>query len=87
MTPRMAGHTSQPGQSVTSRVLAILDSFDLAHPRLSLSEISRRSGLPLATTHRLVGELVAWRGLCRCDDGHYEIGRRLWEVGQLRRHP
>jgi DNA-binding IclR family transcriptional regulator len=79
----MAGHTSQPGQSVTSRVLAILDSFDVTHPRLSLSEISRRAGLPLATTHRLVGELAAWRGLCRGDDGHYEIGRRLWEVGLL----
>jgi DNA-binding IclR family transcriptional regulator len=79
----MAGRTSQPGQSVTSRVLAILDAFDIAHPRLSLSEISRRCGLPLATTHRLVGELAAWRGLYRCDDGHYEIGLRLWEVGLL----
>jgi DNA-binding IclR family transcriptional regulator len=79
----MAGHTSQPGQSVTSRVLAILDTFDLTHPQLSLSEISRRSGLPLATTHRLVHELVAWRGLRRRDDGHYEVGLRLWEVGLL----
>ncbi|MEJ3742686.1 IclR family transcriptional regulator [Actinomycetes bacterium KLBMP 9797] len=79
----MAGRTSQPGQSVTSRLLAILDSFDIAHPRLSLTEISRRAGLPLATTHRLIGELVAWRGLYRSDDGHYEIGLRLWEVGLL----
>lgn len=79
----MAGRTNQPGQSVTSRVLAILDTFDIAHPRLSLSEISRRSGLPLATTHRLVHGLVAWRGLRRCDDGHYEVGLRLWEVGLL----
>lgn len=79
----MAGRTNRPGQSVTSRVLAILGAFDIAHPRLSLSEISRRSGLPLATTHRLIGELVAWRGLNRCDDGAYEIGLRLWEVGLL----
>lgn len=79
----MAGHTSQPGRSVTSRVLAILGAFDLAHPRLSLSEISRRSGLPLPTTHRLVNEIVAWRGLRRCADGPYEIGLRLWEIGLL----
>lgn len=79
----MAGRTSQPGQSVTSRVLAILSAFDISHPRLSLSEISRRSGLPLATTHRLVGELVAWRALTRGDDGQYEIGLRLWEIGLL----
>lgn len=79
----MPGRTSQPGRSVTSRVLAILDAFDSAHPRLSLSEISRRAGLSLATTHRLVNELVAWRGLHRCQDGHYEVGIRLWEVGLL----
>ncbi len=79
----MAGRTSQPGQSVTSRVLAILDAFDISHPRLSLSEISRRSGLPLATAHRLVNELVTWRGLHRCDDSRYEVGVRLWEVGLL----
>jgi DNA-binding IclR family transcriptional regulator len=79
----MAGRTSHPGQSVTSRVLAILAAFDLAHPRLSLSEISRRADLPLATAHRLVNELIAWQGLRRCEDGRYEIGLRLWEVGLL----
>jgi DNA-binding IclR family transcriptional regulator len=79
----MAGRSSQPGQSVTSRVLAILDTFDIDHPHQSLSEISRRSGLPLATAHRLVNELVAWRGLRRGDGGHYEVGLRLWEVGLL----
>jgi len=79
----LAGGNGQVGQSVTSRVLAILDTFDIAHPRLSLSEISRRSNLPLATTHRLVNELAAWRGLYRCGDGRYEIGLRLWEVGLL----
>jgi DNA-binding IclR family transcriptional regulator len=79
----MAGRTIQPGQTVTSRVLAILDAFDIARPRLTLSEISRRSGLPLPTTHRLISELVAWRGLRRGEDGRYEIGLRLWEVGLL----
>jgi DNA-binding IclR family transcriptional regulator len=79
----LAGRNSQPGQSVTSRVLAILDAFDITHPLLSLSDISRRSKLPLATTHRLVNELAAWRGLHRCADGRYEVGLRLWEVGLL----
>ncbi|MEV5408152.1 IclR family transcriptional regulator [Thermopolyspora sp. NPDC052614] len=79
----MAGRTSQPGRSVTSRVLTILDAFDINYPRLSLTEISRRSGLPLTTAHRLVNELVAWRGLQRCEDGAYEVGIRLWEVGLL----
>src|SRR5688572_3506982 len=79
----MAGGGSQPGQSVISRVLSVLDAFDVAHPRLTLSGIARRADLPLATTHRLVGELVRWHGLHRGEDGHYEVGLRLWEVGLL----
>ena len=79
----MAGRTARPGQSVTSRALAILDTFDISHTNQSLSDIARRAGLPLPTAYRLVGELVAWRGLARRDDGRYEIGIRLWEVGLI----
>lgn len=79
----MAGRTSEPGRSVTSRVLAIFDAFDIEHPQLTLSDISRRCGLPLATTHRLIAELVAWRGLERDQHGVYHVGLRLWEVGLL----
>jgi DNA-binding IclR family transcriptional regulator len=79
----MAGNTADPGRSVVSRVLAILDAFDVEHPRLSLSDIARRAGLSLPTTHRLVGEIAAWRGLERDDEGMYRVGLRLWEVGLL----
>lgn len=81
----MAGNARRPGVTVTSRVLAVLGAFDAAHDRLTLSEVARRSGQPLATTHRLVAELTAWGGLARADDGAYEIGRRLWDVGTLAR--
>lgn len=70
----MAGNTTRPGQSVTARALALLGAFDVAHPRLSLSEMAHRADLPLATTHRLAGELEAWRALDRDDDGYYRIG-------------
>jgi len=79
----VAGNASEAGRTVTSRVLAIFDAFDVEHPRLSLSDIARRSSLPLATAHRLVAGLVAWRGLDRAEDGTYHIGLRLWEVGVL----
>ena len=79
----MAGNNSQPGRTVASRLLAILDAFDIGHLRLSLSEISRRTGLSLATTHRLVAELTEWRGLERDEEGLYSIGLRAWEVGLL----
>ncbi|MFR9779938.1 IclR family transcriptional regulator [Micromonospora sp. MS34] len=79
----MAGGIRDPGTSVTSRVLAILAAFDVDHPTLTLSDIARRAGLPVATAHRLVGELVTWGALSRGPDGSYTVGVRLWEVGLL----
>jgi DNA-binding IclR family transcriptional regulator len=70
-------------RSVTARALAVLDAFDGGHPRLSLSEIARRAGLPVPTAYRLVRELEAWRALHRDRDGRYEIGPRLWQLGLL----
>jgi hypothetical protein len=58
-------------------------TFGPAHATLTLSEISRRAGLSLTTTHRLVGELRAWGALERGEDGRYGIGLRLLEPGAL----
>ena len=69
--------------SVTSRALDLLGAFDPEHRSLSLSRLARRAGLPLATAHRLVGELTRWGALARRDDGDYVIGRRLWDLGLL----
>lgn len=79
----MAGNSARPGVSVTSRALALLGAFDDRHRRLTLSELADRTGLPLPTAHRLVGELAEWGALTRDDNGRYAIGRRLWDVGLL----
>src|SRR6478735_5119923 len=79
----MAGNVSTPGASVTSRALALVGAFDEDHRRLSLSDLAGRAGLPVATAHRLVGELVAWGALSRTATGEYVVGRRLWDVGLL----
>src|SRR3954451_3974456 len=79
----MAGRSKTPGRSVTSRALAVLDAFDSGAPRLSLSDIADRSGMPLTTVHRLLAELTTWGALTRRDDGRYEIGRKLWDLGLL----
>ncbi len=79
----MAGQSGASGRSVTSRALGLLDAFDSTSPRLSLSEIADRSGTPLATAHRLLGELAQWGALVRRSDGRYEIGRKLWDLGLL----
>jgi DNA-binding IclR family transcriptional regulator len=70
-------------RSVTLRALSILDAFDPVHRRLNLTEIARRSDLPLTTVHRHVRELVDWHALERRHDGTYEIGARLWHLGLL----
>src|SRR3954470_4228035 len=79
----MAGRSTTPGRSVTSRALAVLDVFDVRSPRLSLTEIADRAGAPLSTVHRLLAELTAWGALVRRPDGRYEIGRKLWDLGLL----
>ncbi|WP_327089976.1 IclR family transcriptional regulator [Nonomuraea sp. NBC_01738] len=70
-------------ETVTSKALAILGAFTPEHPQLTLTEVARRTGLPLSTAHRLVGELLAWQALGRAPDGRLRIGLRLWELGQL----
>lgn len=79
----MAGNRATPGASVTSKVLAIIAAFDERHRILSLTELSRRAGIPVPTAHRIVGELVEWGGLVRREDGRYAVGRRLWDAGLL----
>jgi DNA-binding IclR family transcriptional regulator len=79
----VAGNQGAPGASVTSRALALLGAFDEHHRRLTLSELAARAELPVATAHRLVGELVAWGALTRATSGEYVVGRRIWDVGLL----
>ncbi len=69
--------------SVAGRTLRVLEAFAADHWELTLSQISRRSGLPLTTTHRLVTDLTAWGALERSPSGRYHIGLHLWEVAAL----
>jgi DNA-binding IclR family transcriptional regulator len=78
----MAGGSREPGRSVTSKVLAILEAFETSRGALSLTDIAGKSGLPLSTTHRLVNELTDWGFLSREPNGRYQLGIRLWELAQ-----
>lgn len=79
----MAGNSSVPGRSVASRVLDLLGTFDATTVRQSLSQMSRRSGIPVGTCHRMVQDLLAWGALERHEDGLYTVGGRLARLGML----
>lgn len=78
----MAGGSREPGRTVTSKVLAILEAFENSRSALSLTDIAEKSGLPLSTAHGLVNELTDWGFLSREPNGRYQLGIRLWEIAQ-----
>src|SRR6266496_5738716 len=74
---------SSDGLSVPAKMLAIVDAFSQQRAAYTVSELARRTGLPLTTTHRLVSELERWGGLERGADRRYHIGLRFVEVAAL----
>jgi DNA-binding IclR family transcriptional regulator len=72
-----------PSRSLTGKVLDVLGAFRADSTELTLSEISRRSALPLTTAHRIVKELTGRGMLERSADGSYHIGLMLWEIASL----
>lgn len=76
----MAGNSTEPGRSVTSKVIAILLTFHDGGEH-SLTEIARLTGLPVSTTHRLVTELSGWGVLERTDESQFRAGLRIRAIG------
>lgn len=72
-----------PAKSVTARALSVLGAFSAVTPRLTLSQISRSTGLAVATVFRLAGELVEGGFLQKDASGGYSLGVRMWEMGLL----
>ena len=72
----MAGNSTDPGRSVTSKVTAILMVFADGDVH-TLTEIAAYADLPTSTAHRLASELVAWRLLERTEERSYRIGLPL----------
>ncbi len=68
---------------MVDRAFALLSAFRADRRTLSLSELSRLSGQPTSTAHRLASRLVEWGALERLPDGRYVVGLRLLEVASL----
>jgi DNA-binding IclR family transcriptional regulator len=70
-------------QGMLSRALGLLTCFDPSDRELSAAELSRRTGMPRSTTHRLATELVQTGMLERLPGGHFRLGMPLFELGQM----
>lgn len=73
--------TGDGGESTLSRATRVLEVFGPETPSLTASEISRRTRIPMASAHRLVGEMVRLGLLQRGPDKLLRVGVRLWELG------
>ena len=65
---------SSSGVAVLDRAFAILGAFGPEDERLTLTELSRRSGLYKSTVLRLLGALEHGGFIRKLDDGQYTIG-------------
>jgi DNA-binding IclR family transcriptional regulator len=68
--------------SVVDRVSRLLAAYPPDQAELSLAQLTRRSGLPKSTVHRLLVELESV-GFVERHDGRTRLGMRLFELGQL----
>lgn len=75
--------TSEPGRSVSSRLLELLFAFRKGHQVLSLAELERETGMPHATARRLMLELEEAGAVDRLEDGRFALGLRLWQLATL----
>lgn len=66
--------------TVLGKVMVVLQSFGAHDHAVTLAELGRRTGLPKATLHRIVNDLVEVRLIERTAAG-YRLGGQLFELG------
>ncbi|MFI5624807.1 IclR family transcriptional regulator [Nocardioides sp. NPDC051685] len=79
--PRRYGDgLGQGANSVLGKTRLILEAFALDDVHLSLTELSRRTGISKASVHRLAQELLDW-GMLERSGQEYRLGMRAFELG------
>lgn len=73
---------SRSGDSMTERIVRVLETFSDSRSSQTAAEIGRRAMLPASTAHRIVDDLVAVGLLERDEDLSVRLGMRLWELAQ-----
>jgi DNA-binding IclR family transcriptional regulator len=68
--------------SVSARLLSILAAFESSAQPLRIAQISAKTKIPLSTAYRLATALEIWGAISKNPDGRYQVGVRIWELGQ-----
>jgi len=76
----MAEPTAPGPETVLGKTMKVLLAFTVEDNVLGFAQIHSRTGLPKATLHRLLGDLVGARLLERVD-GRYRLSRLVFELG------
>jgi DNA-binding IclR family transcriptional regulator len=75
--------TEEGGVAAVHRALSILDAFTENDQKLSLAELSKRTGLYKSTLLRLAKTLEGFGYLVRSEDGYYRLGSKVLFLGSL----
>ncbi|WMD18338.1 IclR family transcriptional regulator [Achromobacter seleniivolatilans] len=68
---------------VIDRAMRLLDALAAQQEPVTLKELSATTGLHASTAHRILNDLVVGRYVERVDNGLYQLGMRLLELGSL----
>src|SRR6478609_647305 len=68
---------------VIERAMRLLDALAAQQNPVTLKELSATTGLHASTAHRILNDLVVGRYVERVDNGLYQLGMRLLELGSL----
>ena len=77
--PRETGMSIQ----VLERATCLLDALAAQSDPVTLKDLAQTTGLHPSTTHRILNDLVLARYVERVDNGLYQLGMRLLELGSL----
>ncbi|WP_459617226.1 IclR family transcriptional regulator [Bordetella sp. 2513F-2] len=68
---------------VIDRAMRLLDALAAQPEPVTLKDLSATTGLHASTAHRILNDLVVGRYVERVDNGLYQLGMRLLELGSL----
>lgn len=83
MPPSPRPETRGPTIQVIERMLALIDALAREREPVSLRQLAQTTGLHPSTAHRILNDMVFARFVDRTGPGHYRLGMRLLELGNI----